>query len=145
VTDLDLARIQGFVVRGYRLPFAGYIFLRILDAARAAAWLADITEHVLTAAPWSEKPESGVNIAFSYSGLRALALPDATLAGFPEDFRQGMAARATRGLSDQPCLGRFYRRLGYLSRLRPCRRRPATDHGNRFNRGRLAVLDPAPL
>ena len=94
MTDLDLTRIQGFVVRGYRLPFAGYIFVRILDAGRAALWLADITEHVLTAAPWSEKPESGVNIAFSYSGLRALALPDATLAGFPEDFRQGMAARA---------------------------------------------------
>jgi Dyp-type peroxidase family len=49
---------------------------------------------VLTAAPWSQKPDSGVNIAFSYSGLRALALPDATLAGFPEEFRQGMAARA---------------------------------------------------
>jgi Dyp-type peroxidase family len=94
MTVLDLSRIQGFVVRGYRLPFAGYMFLRIDDVARAAAWLAEITEDVLTAAPWSQKPESGVNIAFSYTGLRALALPDASLAGFPEEFRQGMAARA---------------------------------------------------
>jgi Dyp-type peroxidase family len=94
MTVLDLARIQGFVVRGYRLPFARYIFLRIDEVARAALWLAAITEHVLTAAPWSEKPESGVNIAFSYSGLRALGLPDPSLAGFPEEFRQGMAARA---------------------------------------------------
>ena len=41
---LDLPRIQGFVVRGYRLPFAGYLFLRIEDVARAAAWIAEITE-----------------------------------------------------------------------------------------------------
>lgn len=94
MSALDLARIQGFVVRGYRLAFAGYLFLRIDDVGRAAAWLAEITEDVLTAAPWSQKPEVGVNVAFSYWGLRALALPDASLAGFPEEFRQGMAARA---------------------------------------------------
>jgi Dyp-type peroxidase family len=91
---LDLDRIQGFVVRGYRLPFAGYLFLRIDDLERAAAWLAQVTPEVQTAAPWSQKPESGVNIAFSYRGLAAMGLPDASLAGFPEEFRQGMAARA---------------------------------------------------
>jgi Dyp-type peroxidase family len=94
MTTLDLARIQGFVLRGYRLPFARYLFLRIDDDVRAAAWIAEITEDVLTAAPWSQKPDSGVNVAFSYSGLRALGLPDASLASFPEEFRQGMAARA---------------------------------------------------
>jgi Dyp-type peroxidase family len=95
MTDLDLPRIQGFVVRGYRLPWAGYLFLAIDDAARAAQWISEITEDVLTAAPWGpDKPDSGVNLAFSYQGLRALALPDSTLAGFPEEFRQGMAARA---------------------------------------------------
>ena len=93
MSDLDLPRIQGFVVRGYRLPFAGYLFLRIDDVTRAAEWIAEITPHVLTAAPWSEKPSSGVNLAFSYAGLRALKLPDASMAGFPEEFRQGMAAR----------------------------------------------------
>ena len=36
MTELDLARIQGFVVRGYRLPFARYLFLRIDDVAAAA-------------------------------------------------------------------------------------------------------------
>jgi Dyp-type peroxidase family len=91
---LDLARIQGFVVRGYRLPFAGYLFLHIDDAVNAGTWVAHIAEETLTAAPWSCKPESGVNVAFSFAGLRALGLPDATLAGFPEEFRQGMAARA---------------------------------------------------
>jgi Dyp-type peroxidase family len=92
--DLDLDRIQGFVVRGYALPVAGYLFLRIDDVAGAAAWISELTEEVVTAAPWSQKPTSGVNVAFSYAGLRALDLPDACLAGFPEEFRQGMAARA---------------------------------------------------
>jgi Dyp-type peroxidase family len=94
MTELDLPRIQGFVVRGYRLPLAGYLFLRIDDVARAATWISELSEDVLIAAPWSRKPQSGVNIAFSYSGLRTLELPDACLAGFPEEFRQGMAARA---------------------------------------------------
>lgn len=95
MTGLDLDRIQGFVVRGYRLPVAGYIFARIDDPAAAARWIAELTGEVLTAAPWSAKPESGVNIAFTYAGLAALALPTATLASFPAEFRDGMAARAT--------------------------------------------------
>jgi Dyp-type peroxidase family len=96
MTDLDLPRIQGFVVRGYRLPVAGYLFLRIDDAVAAARWLAVIAGEVVTAATWEEKPDSGVNLAFSFRGLAALGLPDSTLAGFPEEFRQGMAARAAR-------------------------------------------------
>jgi hypothetical protein len=92
---LDLDRIQGFVVRGYRLPLAGYLSLRVDDPAGAARWMSDITNDVLTAAPWSRKPDSGVNVGFSYAGLVALELPGATLASFPEEFREGMAARAT--------------------------------------------------
>jgi Dyp-type peroxidase family len=94
MTGLDLPRIQGFVVRGYTLPVARYLFLRIDEAAGAAAWISEILEEVQTAATWSVKPESGVNLAFSYAGLRKLELPDACMAGFPEEFRQGMAARA---------------------------------------------------
>lgn len=95
MTALDLDRIQGFVVRGYRLPLARYIFARIDDPAAAGAWISEIAGEVLTAAPWSEKPYSGLNIAFSYAGLDALALPTQTLASFPEEFRDGMAARAS--------------------------------------------------
>jgi Dyp-type peroxidase family len=94
VSDLDLPNIQGFVVRGYRLPFAGYLLLHVDDAAGVRRWIGELLDEVLTAAPWSAKPEAGVNVALSYAGLRALGLPDATLAGFPEDFREGMAARA---------------------------------------------------
>ena len=91
---LELASIQGFVVRGYRLPSAGYLFLRIDDAARARALLAETTADVLTADPWETKPESGINVAFTYAGLQALGVPGTSLAGFPDDFRSGMAQRA---------------------------------------------------
>lgn len=94
MTALDLDHIQGFVVRGYRLRLARYIFLHIDDPAAAGAWIAEIAGEVLTAARWSQKPASGLNIAISYAGLVALALPSQTLASFPEEFRAGMAARA---------------------------------------------------
>ena len=95
MTDaLELAAIQGFVVRGYRLPSAGYLFLRIDDPARARALLAEVTPDVLTAAPWERKPESGINLAVTYAGLEALGVPGTSLSGFPDDFRSGMAARA---------------------------------------------------
>jgi Dyp-type peroxidase family len=37
-----------------------------------------------------------MNVAFTFTGLRALGLDDAVLASFPEVFREGMAARADR-------------------------------------------------
>ena len=92
--QLDLPNIQGFVVRGYLMPFASYLFLHVRDAAAVRMWVREVLDEVQTAAPWSVKPEAGVNVAFSYAGLRALGLPDASLSGFPEDFREGMAARA---------------------------------------------------
>ena len=94
MTALDFPNIQGFVVRGYRLPAAGYLFLRIDDAAKARAFLGDFIPQVITAERWDVKPESGINIAFSYAGLRALAVSDASLDGFPAEFRDGMASRA---------------------------------------------------
>jgi Dyp-type peroxidase family len=94
VSELDLPNIQGFVVRGYRLPFASYLLLHVDDASAARRWLAELLDEVLTAAPWSVKPEAGVNVAFSYAGLQALGLPDTTLASFPPEFRAGMAGRA---------------------------------------------------
>ena len=49
---------------------------------------------MITAERWDVKPDSGINLAFSYEGLRALGVPDASLAGFPAEFRDGMASRA---------------------------------------------------
>ena len=35
-----------------------------------------------------------MTIAFTWNGLRALGVDEAALASFPDEFRQGMAARA---------------------------------------------------
>jgi Dyp-type peroxidase family len=42
---------------------------------------------------WDPAP---INIAFTHSGLTALKLDEATLASFPDPFKEGMAARADR-------------------------------------------------
>jgi Dyp-type peroxidase family len=94
MTELDFPNIQGFVVRGYRLPAAGYVFLRIEEPARARALLGDVIDQVITAERWDVKPDSGINLALSYEGLRALRVPEASLAAFPAEFRDGMASRA---------------------------------------------------
>lgn len=92
---LDRANIQGFVLHGYRLPVAAYLFLRVDDPVKASRWISYAADEVITAAPWSEKPAAGINVAFTYAGLKALLVPDYSLAGFPTEFREGMAARAT--------------------------------------------------
>ena len=35
-----------------------------------------------------------MTVAFTWNGLRAIGVPEASLATFPEEFRQGMASRA---------------------------------------------------
>jgi Dyp-type peroxidase family len=91
---IDRKNIQGFVVRGYRLPFAGYVYLRIDDPAQARAALAEFIPQVITAEHWTDKPESGINLAFSFMGLRALGCSDRSLDAFPAEFKAGMAGRA---------------------------------------------------
>jgi deferrochelatase/peroxidase EfeB len=43
---------------------------------------------------WVPSVPAWLGIAFTYQGLRALGLPQESLDSFPEEFRQGMAARA---------------------------------------------------
>ena len=54
-------------------------------------WLRD---QVTTAAPWKTgKPDSIINVAFTYEGLAACGVPVMTLSGFPSEFREGMRER----------------------------------------------------
>jgi Dyp-type peroxidase family len=92
---LDLAAIQGIVLRGYRMPVASYVLLTISDPAAGRSWVQAMTDPVTSAALWESKPPWTVNLAFSAHGLRALGVPDEVLASFPAAFVQGMAARAS--------------------------------------------------
>ena len=91
---IDRRNIQGFVVRGYRLPFAAYVYLRVDDAAKARVALTEFLPQVITAEHWTDKPESGINVAFSFAGLKAMGVGERTLDAFPAEFKAGMAARA---------------------------------------------------
>src|SRR6185295_16934291 len=54
-----------------------------------------IIPHVPTADGWWKPTLPGwLGIAFTFEGLRALGVPQASLDSFPIEFQQGMAARA---------------------------------------------------
>ena len=54
-----------------------------------------------------EKENHWVTVAFTWNGLRALGVDEAALASLPEEFRQGMVARAEMlgdsGANDPSC------------------------------------------
>jgi len=74
-----------------------YEFLSFRNPAGARAWLAAILERIHSAKAMRESVEKDkrwVTVAFTRNGLRALGVDEASLATFPEEFRQGMVARA---------------------------------------------------
>jgi Dyp-type peroxidase family len=95
MSKLNATDIQGFVLRGYNLPVARYLFLHFEDAMRARALIDRLIGHVTTGQRWEGgKPQSTVNIGFTHRGLERLELPLATLLTFPIEFQQGMKRRA---------------------------------------------------
>jgi Dyp-type peroxidase family len=91
---VELAEIQGNVLRGYTYPTAAYIFLRIDDVAKGKALLERMLPRITTGEPWESQPDVAIQVAFTYAGLERLGVPPEILATFPEPFREGMAARA---------------------------------------------------
>jgi Dyp-type peroxidase family len=73
-----------------------YIFVTFGDAESGRAWLREVLATVRSAAAvdTSQKKSSWVTVAFTWNGMRALGLDQQALQSFPEEFRQGMAARA---------------------------------------------------
>lgn len=94
MAKLNAADIQGFAMRGYTFPVARFVLMEIANAEGGRALLIRILDQVTTAERWDVKPDSTLNIAFTYAGLIRLGLPDATLLSFPVEFVQGMKARA---------------------------------------------------
>jgi Dyp-type peroxidase family len=95
MSKLNASDIQGFALRGYNLHFARYLFLRFNGAEKARVLLERLLPLVTTGQIWEKKPETTINIAFTYGGLVALELPLATLISFPPEFQLGMKARGT--------------------------------------------------
>src|SRR5437762_8653963 len=81
-----------------------YEFLSFRNAAAGRDWLASILEtvHSVEQARASvEKDNRWVSVAFTWNGLQALGVDESSLASFPEEFKQGMLARA-EWLGDTP-------------------------------------------
>jgi deferrochelatase/peroxidase EfeB len=100
---VDLADVQGNILRGYRKPFVRHLVLTVRDASAARRWLRDATSgddglspQVTDAQPWDEKPPTCLNVGITHAGLRALGLAAEALEAFPHEFVDGMASRAVK-------------------------------------------------
>jgi len=96
------ADVQGNIVRGYRKDRVRHLMLEVTDRSAARGWLrASISggggiPQITTEETWTTKPVSFFNIGLTYEGLRALGTPATSLASFPNEFSEGMNARALK-------------------------------------------------
>ena len=93
---LEMSDIQATALRPRPKPYCGeYVILRIGNAEQGREMLRRILPHVAPADEWWVPSLPGwLGIAFTFEGLKALGVPQASLDSFPIEFRQGMAARA---------------------------------------------------
>jgi Dyp-type peroxidase family len=93
---LETSDIQATVLRPRPSPYRGeYIVLRVGDIGQGREMLRRILPYVAPADEWWVPSLPGwLGIAFTFEGLKALGVPQASLDSFPIEFRQGMAARA---------------------------------------------------
>jgi len=91
---LVLGDVQGNVLRPYGHPVAAHVFVQFSSPNGARGLLLEVLGDITHADTWAEKPDSTLNVSFTYDGLQQLGLPSRLLATFPVAFRDGMAARA---------------------------------------------------
>ncbi len=101
MADPNLADVQGFILRGYRMPLVRHFALRINDAAGSKQFLGRLVDgdtaagtQITVASPWTAKPDYCLNIGLTHEGLKELQLSDASLCSFPPEFKAGSAASA---------------------------------------------------
>ncbi len=95
---VDRGDIQGDILRAYgnKYDCTSYVFIGVDDAAEGRAWLKEIAPRVRSDESWpGPKPETHLNVAFTYRGLLALGVPEAVADSFSHEFKEGMAARAS--------------------------------------------------
>ncbi|WP_280352506.1 Dyp-type peroxidase [Nocardia abscessus] len=94
---LEIDDIQHIVLTRVPALTGRYEFLSFDSGDGGRAWLSGMVDRVASAADAQRRVSTDsqwVTLAFTWTGLRALGVPDQSLATFPEEFRQGMAARA---------------------------------------------------
>jgi hypothetical protein len=94
---LEFEDIQHITVTRVPAITGRYEFLSFREPTQGRAWLAGILDKVASAREASaflEKERRWISVAFTWAGLGALGMDETSLATFPEEFRQGMVARA---------------------------------------------------
>jgi Dyp-type peroxidase family len=94
---LELDDIQHILLTRTPALTGEYVFVSFRDPPSGRKWLNGLLDTVRSAADAQASLESSrrwVTLAFTWNGLRALGLDEASLCSFPEEFKQGMVARA---------------------------------------------------
>ena len=94
---LELDDIQHILLTRTPAMTGRYEFLSFDDPAGGRAWLTELLDRVQSAADVQSTMDSTkrwITLAFTWNGLKALGVPHDSLASFPQEFREGMAARA---------------------------------------------------
>jgi Dyp-type peroxidase family len=94
---LELEDIQHFLLTRPHALSARYEFVSFDSPEAGRAWLGGVLHTVGNArdvAAASDTDSRWVTVAFTWNGLRALGVDESSLATFPDEFREGMAARA---------------------------------------------------
>ena len=91
---LEKEDIQSPILRRRPAPYIGcHVLLHFADGAQAREFLRRLLPHIISAADYASA-DTWAAIAFTYTGLQALGVPQTSLDSFPAAFREGMAARA---------------------------------------------------
>ena len=94
---LELDDIQHILLTRTPAITGRYEFLTFDTPAGGRAWLSELLDLVQSAADATETMDESrrwITLAFTWTGLRALGVPEESLATFPDEFREGMASRA---------------------------------------------------
>jgi len=94
---LELEDIQAILLTRVPALTGRYEFLSFRSASGGRCWLSAIADKVQSAAETRasvDQDKRWVTVAFTWSGLRALGVDEVSLSTLPEEFKQGMVARA---------------------------------------------------
>ncbi len=135
---LELDDIQHILLTRTPAITGRYEFLTFDTPAGGRAWLSELLDLVQSAADATDTMDDSrrwITLAFTWTGLRALGVPEDSLASFPDEFREGMASRAdilgdtgrepSRQLGGRPCGRRCAR---HRDPVRPRRRAVSAIH-----------------
>ncbi|OUL99178.1 Dyp-type peroxidase [Variovorax sp. JS1663] len=102
--SVDLADVQGNILRGYRKSMVRHLIAQVIDARQASAWVGatagpdrSLAPAITDAAHWGARPpDVCFNLGITFTGMQALGVPPSAMSAFPEAYREGMAARASK-------------------------------------------------